>query len=561
MIMLLEKGKDKKFWKIVREDPAYRPLLDALLAQYEENVRRPIESLRYSDFRVYFENGNRSLYEAAYFTRRARLNACALLCLLYPEKEAYLTELQDAIWAICDEYNWALPAHLTDWERNNRSFIDLFAAETGFALSEIKYLLGDRLDTLIKSRISSELRQHIFEPFLRESYWWYTAESNWAAVCGGSVACAFLYEWPEKFYEVKPRIDEIIECFLSSYKEDGVCREGISYWEYGFGFFAFYADLLRQFSNGKYDYFKKEKVKTIACFLQKMFLTENVTVSFADGAMHSGYNLGLVHLLHSVYPECIAPPPFAYHTITDKCARWCWELRSFLYYDKNCPTGGEYRAEELYMQPSAWFVKKTKSYAFAAKGGDNGEPHNHNDVGTFLAAADGRQLLCDLGAGEYTQQYFDPKTRYQVFCNSSFSHCVPMINGKGQKAGKEYCGDMRLEDGRLVIDMTRAYGVPELSSLVREFIFEEDAVTLTDRFRLEGSFTERIVTLTQPEVTEQGVRIGGLRLEYDAENFRMEISKHAHHQHDGSCAVVYAVDFAPKSEEKYVFVLKMVFDM
>lgn len=557
--MLLPKAKDTQFWAAVREDPAYRPLLDELLRQYAKSAEGEIECLKYSDFRLFFTTGNRSVYEEKYFIRRSRLNACALLSLLYPEKEEYLTKLEDTVWAVCDEYNWALPAHISDWEQNCNAFLDLFAAETGFALSEIKYLLGDRLSPLIQNRISYEVRRRIFQPFLQESYWWYSAESNWAAVCGGSVACAFLYEWPEKFYEIKPRIDAVMECFLKSYKEDGVCREGVSYWEYGFGFFVFYADLLRQFSDGRYDYFQEDRIRTIAVFLQKMFLTENVTVSFADGQMHSGYNLGLLHFLKSVYPEEIMLPPFAYHTITDKCARWCWELRSFLYFDKNYPQSGEIRREEIYLEQSAWFVKKTSAYSFATKAGDNGEPHNHNDVGTFLLAMDGEQILCDLGAGEYTAQYFNAQTRYQIFCNSSFSHCVPIINGKGQTVSEKYYGEMSLAGEKLRIDMSHAYDAPELVSLVREFTFEENAVTVCDRFQMEGSFTERFVTLHRPEVREEGVLLGDcLLIAFDAERFTPVISEHVHIWHNGGEAVVYAVDFLPKTEETDTFSARLV---
>ena len=68
----------------------------------------------------------------------------------------------------------------------------------------------------------------------------------------------------------------------------------------------------------------------------------------------------------------------------------------------------------------------------AAKGGNNGESHNHNDVGSFLYLAGDEMLLTDLGAGEYTRDYFGEK-RYDILCNHSFGHSVPVIDGKGRK--------------------------------------------------------------------------------------------------------------------------------
>ena len=70
----------------------------------------------------------------------------------------------------------------------------------------------------------------------------------------------------------------------------------------------------------------------------------------------------------------------------------------------------------------------------AVKGGTNQEPHNHNDVGSFFYVLGSDMLLEDLGAGEYTADYFGEK-RYHIFCNSSFSHNVPILCGMGQYAG------------------------------------------------------------------------------------------------------------------------------
>jgi hypothetical protein len=69
-------------------------------------------ALPFSLYRVYDETGERASYEAAYFDHRRRLNTFALLAMLYPEREEYLTWLEDTIWAICDEYTWSVPAHL-----------------------------------------------------------------------------------------------------------------------------------------------------------------------------------------------------------------------------------------------------------------------------------------------------------------------------------------------------------------------------------------------------------------------------------------------------------------
>ena len=55
----------------------------------------------------------------------------------------------------------------------------------------------------------------------------------------------------------------------------------------------------------------------------------------------------------------------------------------------------------------------------AAKGGNNGESHNHNDVGSFLYLAGDEMLLTDLGAGEYRElamKVLKICRRYDVDC-------------------------------------------------------------------------------------------------------------------------------------------------
>ena len=82
---------------------------------------------------------------------------------------------------------------------------------------------------------------------------------------------------------MQERFAKSMECYLSGFTDDGMCLEGCGYWHYGFGFFTVYADMIRKFTDGKTDYFKREKIRTIATFIQKMYLSGKSSVSFADG--------------------------------------------------------------------------------------------------------------------------------------------------------------------------------------------------------------------------------------------------------------------------------------
>lgn len=111
--MLYEKAFQKGLWEAVRAEKAYAPLLSALLEDYRAVSREgPVSAVRFSEYIIYQETGSRKKYEAAYFARRKRLNTYALMALVYPEEGEHLLQLQDTVWAICDEYTWRCPRTL-----------------------------------------------------------------------------------------------------------------------------------------------------------------------------------------------------------------------------------------------------------------------------------------------------------------------------------------------------------------------------------------------------------------------------------------------------------------
>ena len=125
--------------------------------------------------------------------------------------------------------------------------------------------------------------RRIFKPYrAAEPYsWWETGTANWTAVCSGSVACAFMLMRPDLAKELLPRFERSMEHYLSGFADDGICTEGCGYGQYGFGFFTVYADMVQRFTNGECDWFKNEKVKTVATFLQKTFLSGNACAAFS----------------------------------------------------------------------------------------------------------------------------------------------------------------------------------------------------------------------------------------------------------------------------------------
>ncbi len=508
---LLGRAMDKDFWRQVRESKCYEQYrADAMKLWSKHCEGKEIMALRYSDFKLFFTTGNRKIYEETYFTRRLALDASAILALIYPEEEKYILRLMDQIYAICDEYTWCLPAHQGQIDKNDNCHIDLFAAETGFALAEIYTALADRLDPLIKSRIVTEIERRIFAPYenIRPYGHWETCTNNWNAVCTGSIACTYMLLNPEKAEALFSRFERAMETYLSGLGDDGICGEGCGYWKYGFGFFTVYSDMVKTFTKGAVDHFAEPKVKTVATYLQKMFLTDNVSVNFADSGRTLNYQLGLQHYLKSVYPEDVLVYPAKYSYIHDGCGRFCLGLRSATWFSEEYfehPDSVD-TPFEFFADQSEWFIKKTPFYGLAAKGGHNREHHNHNDVGSFIYAKGDRQILADPGSGTYTRQYFKDESRYtEIFEPSSAAHNVPIIDGGHQKHGMEYRAiGTRVEDSTFITDFATAYGNDGLTSLERRIACADDFVSLTDSFLCVGEhgLTERFVTFIKPVIED-----------------------------------------------------------
>lgn len=513
--MFIEKAKDASFWDKVRTKESYRQFVDELLSIWEQDCKSDIPACKYTEYILYDITGSRTEYEKSYFSRRRALNASAILSLIYPSEEKYFVKLCDVIWAILDEYNWTLPAHIGNFKDNVVDRIDLFAAETGFALSEIDYIFEDRLPTLIRSRIRAEIDRRVIKSYMSDRReWWEKCTNNWAAVCVGSVGITFMYQHPELFDSVYPRIKDTLDCFLRGFPEDGICLEGFGYWHYGFGFYLCFTDMLYEFSNFKIDYLSDEKIKEIVKYPQRMYLDGETTVSFSDGGMSGKWHIGLLHYLKKKFPDEIRIPDNKYSYTSDNCGRWGLHLRAILWFDEEL---GQDTSDEVfsdYAPISQWLVKRTPNYAFAAKGGDNGEPHNHNDLGSFIITKNGTQVLCDPGAGKYSKQYFH-KERYTFFKTCSRGHSVPIIDGKYQKDGKEFYAESSFDNETFTVKFNKAYDIPSLTELTRRFSFAIDTVTISDTFDFSGNalpVTERFVSRFPAEITKDGVMTGGLKL-------------------------------------------------
>lgn len=495
----------------IKKDAFLQRQRDELISLAEELKQKPIAALTYGDFSIYYKTGSRREYEDAYFAHRMRLDVFALLCIFNEDDIQSLKQLQDIIWAIADEFTWALPAHIPFESEieSCKTKIDLFSAETAFALAEILYLLGDCFDKTVSERIRYEIRKRVFEPYLHgEHEAWETVKNNWAAVCAGSVGSAFLYLGSdEEIKLILPRVKATLECYLQGFGSDGACVEGMGYWRYGFGNFVYFAQLLYQYSDGKDNLFDNPKVKEIALFQQRVRLSHDRTVSFSDVfGDNFCHRSGLSHFLKSKYEETVVPDDSASLTFhDDKCYRFVNLIRDFAWRNCGLITSADMENTVSVFPDAEWYIKRNAKYDFAAKAGNNGESHNHNDIASFMLNISGESVVIDPGRGEYSAAYFSPD-RYKQFAPSAEAHSVPVFNGQRQKEGETHKGEIKQADeNMLVIGFEGAYDYDNLKKAQRSFNFEGNRIILTDYIEFQGKperVTEHFVLACEPKICD-----------------------------------------------------------
>lgn len=560
---MLDFAKDKKFWERVRTSDDYKRLRDDLKDEYEKHQKEPARPRSAKEILKNEDHGT-------YFRNICQLQHTALMALIYPDNEEYYDNLVDVIWAYLNEYTWAPLGHYNEYYNRTPAdydpgLLDIFACSVGFSMAEIKHLFKDRFPKLLVDRMTAEIKRRTIEPYVERTFFWEKHNNNWTAVCTGSVGAVLMYEAPELYYKYQERLHKSMECYLASYGDDGMCVEGTAYWGFGFGFFCNYAMLEREFTNGEVDWFKRDKIKAISQYIQKMYIQPNVVASYSDCNFKEVYWYGLPHMLSTVYPNEIKKLPMLDVNLLSY-VHFSFGLRVFLYFNPNNVTKKLENAT-YYDDNCNYFTKITDNYGFTCKGGDNGESHNHRDVGSFIFASNNKPYICDLGYPGPTAKTPDyhGSSRYKYFNPSSFSHSIPFFNGE---KGQEGCSREPVravynkKKDTVSMEIAPAYCLDGLKSINRTFKFEEKDILMRDVYEIEGNakITERFVSTTKPRVNGNTIALDNVYL-VGSDSATLKIAEVPYSaqfpDENGSFdQICYCFDFELKEGEKE-FVLKI----
>jgi hypothetical protein len=303
--------------------------------------------------------------------------------------------------------------------------------------------------------------------------------------------------------------------------------------------------MLRDYTDGKIDLLKDEKVHKVAKFQQNAIINETQIIPFSDANLGFSPSTYFTHFLKKEFGDVIVPPM--------KLGMTLGSLRIL------CNLNPEQESEPLKPESvifhgAQWFIHRTPVYNLACKGGCNNEPHNHNDVGSFVVSKGGAGCITfvDPGVNTYTRQYFDPALRYTHVLASSRGHSAPIIDGNYQVTGRDKCTVTAESENHYAFDMEKAYAIPNLKRLNRAFTCSEESFTLTDTYVFENapeSVVERFVSLIEPTLVDGKVKVGESILSFDHEVFELSISSEMGNRGNKDFPV-YFTDLKVKNPQK-----------
>ncbi|MDR2566374.1 MAG: heparinase II/III-family protein [Bifidobacteriaceae bacterium] len=502
-----------------------RTALAALKAQAEPRKGLPWPSLPASAWARFLRDGDREDYQSRLFARTTRLSQSVLMAAA-TEDQQWLDDTADGVVAVCEQSSWCWPAHDDSWSRSGhvlpdpeRPFLDLGASEVASQLAWIDHLAGAALERRLpglRARLRQEVSKRVFEPFEGRTDWHWLGIGepihNWAPWIAGNllVAALRLEEDPVRRRLLLESLIAVLDRYAAALPPDGACEEGQGYWWNGPCRLLEALAALRHATNGRLDALGIARFRRTVAFPHSSHLGGPWFVNHADASArpgreqpwHSLWRLGglmgdqaamdhALDLRRHGTPDGVgwpAPPADSLGRAVFAMAdgTW-WELRS-----GRSPLPQAVWHPSVEVMVAREHAGKTDGLAVAAKGGHNGEPHNHNDVGSVIVALDGTPVLVDAGRPTYTAQTFGPD-RYAIWAMQSEWHNVPRIGGRGQSVGRRHGarGARATFDRQGAVfeaELAGAYQVPGLAAWRRRVRLDlaAQAVEIADAWRWEA---------------------------------------------------------------------------
>ncbi|MFB6720968.1 heparinase [Kribbella sp. NPDC056345] len=501
-----------------------RPAL-AVLAQAAEDRGQPWPRLLLSDYARYWRAGVRTAYENPAGELRRRTSTAVLAAVLTAD-ERYVDEAADGLLLLCEQTTWCWAAHesfatargevVAD---SSTPYLDLGAAETVEILAWADLVLGPALDDRVpglRRRLREEADRRVLRPFLEDRRWhWLGLDGhlhNWNPWIHGHVlvAALFLETDPVRRTQVVDLVVDGLDRYLRSLPADGGCDEGFAYWWNGPARLASALEVLDRITLGALSPWSVEPLPEVARYPQRMALGDGWYVNVGDGSARPNPDQpwDVLHRWGRRTGDREVMAQAAAHRDQSTAAVVGLGRALVALVDDDWLQA---TAAPLPLPRSSWLPDvqllvarqtdgSTEGWTLAVKGGHNDENHNHNDVGSFIAALDATPVLIDLGQPTYTAISFSDR-RYEQWVVRSEWHNVPVVDGREQEAGSQWrAADFAVQGDGVEIDLSDAYP----SGNLRRVVTLDRCIRVVDTWAAGSEVVEHFVIAGEPVAHEPG---------------------------------------------------------
>lgn len=513
--------KDRTFWeKVKQSDDVQQLLLEEAPLLLKKGMPPFVDSLYLHLNKTNIRLPGEDMMNARYqYLFRLTLAECV------ENKRRYVRAIEEALIALCNQKSWSIPAH--DRNLNNYKgtdyYVDLVVATAGNGIAQCVAMLDDRLSPEVKARVQCAFREKMFRPVYRcleetKPFGWFTVTNNWNSVCLAGVTGAALTLLPDK--EERAYFIAAAEKYnvygMKGYADDGYCSEGVGYYNYGFRAYILLREEVCRATQGKIDFFRNSKFVRIAQYGKKIQIVHGICPAYSDCRIglspdksiidYCDQALGIVSSKEqSTFPvgENFSLQLLEFFPIQAWKIEKNDEIRQALQDESDLLRAYYNQADVLIARPAEGTSCRL---AISAKGGNNAESHNHNDIGSYAVVLGDRTMAGDQGGPfSYPGDYFDSGAPEKYKIKGSFGHPVPLVDGVTQSTGIKAKGvvlkkEFTNEKDVFSIDLTSAYSTPNLDKLTRTFVYERQGA---GNFSVNDEFTAKVPIRFETAVTTQ----------------------------------------------------------
>lgn len=447
------------------------------------------------------------------YKKRRQALASLTLAEHIERKGRFLSDIINGIWVICEESSWQLPDGSGNLRDIQNPKFDTDASRTAALLSLTVHLFRKEMSVGIKKRMLYEVRNRVINLFSDAKQ---LSPENTAYTL---IACVFAEPDEERRRQTVDKTLACLEYFLCEYEKDGIRvknEQSLYLWS---AYIFDILEILYNVTDQKFSVFSEEKTKYAAESIYKAHLGSDGFSEIAneeDGARIYlfGKRMDYKKLMDFGASEYVKTE----RKTLPESTNLFHKLYSVKFASEIIEYGDNFDEQECgYIDSMDIFVKKTKNFSIAVKGGIS-------HAGNYMVYLDNEPYVVDLEK----------------------SHNLPVINGFAQFSNTKKAICKHRENG-LVLDLTETYPKEAgVNSWIRSVVAEEKYVIITDEYDLSKKEELSIVMIMREKPILSGDRIllGDAAILWDGElALRMELVKSKRYGY------VYRLVFIVKDDE------------